>query len=247
MKIIFDRSKKKPNNKRYEYNIQLYVNEPIVTASLTKRSTGEKIATAHSICSSDDEFDVAFGAKVAINRLLTNVDLNVKNYKAINDLPVGRVFKYCGRRWVKFNKENDCMCCESVGNLMYDDSHVTGMKRWSNTSLCKELVKKLSSFAEEEDLDYTDRDIVADDGSAEYLSCTKVRLITCEEWRNNYHILTNAIDDVSFWTMTPDCKVTNAMRAMLFNIGFVPRHPSNTFDVLPVIRLKSYVRVEVDD
>ena len=236
-----------PNNKHDGYNIQLDVNEPIVTASLTKQSTGEKIATAYSICSPEDEFDVAFGAKVAINRLFTNVDLNIKIYKAIDDLPAGRVFKYCGRRWVKFNIENDCMCCESIGNLMYDDSQVTGMKRWSNTSLCKELVKKLSSFAEEEDLDYTDRDIIADDGSAEYLSCTKVRLITCEEWRNNYHILTNAVDDISFWTMTPDCKVTNAMRAMLFNIGFVPRHPSNTFDVLPVIRLKSYVSVEDDD
>lgn len=236
-----------PNNKHDEYNIQLNVNEPIVTASLTKQSTGEKIAIAHSICSSDYKFDVAFAVKVAINRLLTNVDLNVKNYKAIDDLPVGRVFKYCGRRWVKFNKNNDCMCCESVGNLMYDDGTVPGMKRWSITSLYKELVKKLSSFAEEEDLDYTDRDIIADDGSAEYLSCTKVRLITCEEWRNNYHILTNAIDDVSFWTMTPDSKVTNTIRAMLFNIGFVPRHPSNIFDVLPVIRLKSYVRVGVYD
>ena len=51
-------------------------------------------------------------------------------------------------------------------------------------------------------------------------------------------------------TKRPDLrssKVTNAIRAMLFNIGFVPRHPSNTFDVLPVIRLKSYVSVEVDD
>ena len=47
--------------------------------------------------------------------------------------------------------------------------------------------------------------------------------------------------------MTPDRKVTNAMRAMLFNIGFVTRHPSNTFDVLPVIRLKSYVNVEVEE
>ena len=34
---------------------------------------------------------------------------------------------------------------------------------------------------------------------------------------------------------------------VLYTIGFVPRHPSNIFDVLPVIRLKSYVRVEVDD
>ena len=241
-----------PNTNRQDYTLHLIVNDPVVIASLVKvNDDTDSTIVEKSICSPEDKFDASTGIKIAIYKLLTKENLNIKTYITISNLSVGTVFKYCGRRWVKFNHYNDCMCCESVINSIYDeydDDCLSSIKYWDNTYLYKQLVEKLNTFVNEKQLDYTDRDIVADDGSMTYLSYTKVRLITCEEWRENYSILTNAIDDTSFWTMTPDCKNSNLVKVMQFNNGFTYVCPNHTFDVLPVIRLKPDVKVEeVDD